>query len=303
MGTHPIFESDFDCLTEKLGFVQNDQEATKQRTQQEGPRTCPLCPLRELSGARPQGQGRQEVHGPQHGRFRFHARSLRGFRLRELRCAQDLLEAVLLHLGGHPSPSRPQPIARRPEDSHTATTFRPRPGAAEAWPGWRLQISALFVSTPLTVCYEQLSNHANKRIKNTKKKKKKKKKVLCVDTTDTDDKCQFWLTSNVGITVLLGLSHARDQGAVSLSILLGVSGGALDNGTSLEDAGLLGVLLRKGTFGQSRLVQDALLLECFGNGGDHDEFIKPRSNLLDNRNRTQKWDESHVLCVDTTASH
>ena len=26
----------------------------------------------------------------------------------------DLLEAVLLHLGGHPSPSRPQPIARRP---------------------------------------------------------------------------------------------------------------------------------------------------------------------------------------------
>ena len=100
-----------------------------------------------------------------------------------------------------------------------------------------------------------------------------------VDTTDTDDKCQFWLTSNVGITVLLGLSHARDQGAVSLSILLGVSGGALDNGTSLEDAGLLGVLLRKGTFGQSRLVQDALLLECFGNGGDHDEFIKPRSNL------------------------
>ena len=68
-------------------------------------------------------------------------------------------------------------------------------------------------------------------------------KKYLVDTTDADDESQFWLGWDVGIAVGLGLSLAGDQVALGLGVLLGVSGGALDDGTALEDAGLLGVLL------------------------------------------------------------
>ena len=94
-------------------------------------------------------------------------------------------------------------------------------------------------------------------------------KKYLVDTTDADDESQLWLGWDVGIAVGLGLSLAGDQVALGLGVLLGVSGGALDDGAALEDAGLLGVLLGQGALGKGGLVQNALLLQGFWDGGSH----------------------------------
>ena len=67
-------------------------------------------------------------------------------------------------------------------------------------------------------------------------------KTNLVDTTDTNDKGQLWLGVNVCISVLLGLTLALDQSVLGLGVLLGVSGGALDDGTAFQDTGLLGIL-------------------------------------------------------------
>merc|ERR1739838_589149 len=80
--------------------------------------------------------------------------------------------------------------------------------------------------------------------------------------------CKMYVSFE-GIAVLLGLTLALDKSILGLGVLLGVSGGALDNGASLQDTGLLGILLSQCTLGQSGLVLNALLLKGFGDSGSH----------------------------------
>jgi len=86
-----------------------------------------------------------------------------------------------------------------------------------------------------------------------------------VDTSDSDDESQFWFTIDVGITVSLGLSGTGDQESFLVGVFLGVGSGSLDDGTSLDDISLLGILLGKSSLGQSGLVSNSLLLQSFWN--------------------------------------
>ena len=103
-----------------------------------------------------------------------------------------------------------------------------------------------------------------------------------VDTSDSDDKGEFWFTIDVGVTVSLGLSLAGDQKSFLVFVFLGIGSGSLelglikripgifmvsylDDSTSLDDISLLGVLLGKSSLGQSGLVSNSLLLQSFWN--------------------------------------
>lgn len=102
-----------------------------------------------------------------------------------------------------------------------------------------------------------------------------------VDTSDSDDKGEFWFTIDVGVTVSLGLSLAGDQKSFLVFVFLSIGSGSLelglilfleifmvfylDDSTSLDDISLLGVLLGKSSLGQSGLVSNSLLLQSFWN--------------------------------------
>lgn len=117
-----------------------------------------------------------------------------------------------------------------------------------------------------------------------------------VDTSDSDDKGEFWFTIDVGVTVSLGLSLAGDQKSFLVFVFLGIGSGSLelglisfleifmvsylDDSTSLDDISLLGVLLGKSSLGQSGLVSNSLLLQSFWNWWCHFEgYERPISYL------------------------
>merc|ERR1712189_27386 len=75
-----------------------------------------------------------------------------------------------------------------------------------------------------------------------------------VDTTDADNKGEFGLSGDIDVSVLFGLTLASDLETLLVSVGLGVRRSALDDSTSLEDSGSLGVLLGEGLFGERGLV-------------------------------------------------
>ena len=119
-----------------------------------------------------------------------------------------------------------------------------------------------------------------------------------VDTSDSDDKGQFWFTIDVSVTVSLSLSLAGDQKSFLVGVFLGVGGSSLkridnwrpfpemfmvsylDDSTSLDGISLLGVLLSKCSLSQSSLVSNSLLLQSFWNWWCHFEgYERPISYL------------------------
>jgi len=91
-----------------------------------------------------------------------------------------------------------------------------------------------------------------------------------VDTSDSDDKGELWLSLDVDVAVLLRLSSSGNVELLLGGVFGSVRSSSLDDRSALERVSLLCVLLSKSSLGKGRLVSLSLLFEGFWDGRSHD---------------------------------